>query len=292
MNYQKYLQKNFKSLDGKWIALTGSTGGLGGEIASFVAGLGGNLILLDRNAKKSEDHAEKLRELYKIEVKTINVDMSDLKSVKAMCEKLKLEKVDVVVLNAGAYSLPRQKGDSGYDVVYQINFISPYYIVKEMLNNLRENKGKVVVVGSIAHKYSQIKEEDIDFSSEKAPRKVYGNAKRFLMFSLERLLQNENDVAYSIAHPGITPTNITSHYSKFIQAIVKYPMKMIFSSPKKASLSILKGIFEDCSFNTWIGPRYFNIWGKPSIKNLKTCKEDEKDEIFKIAEKVYKELKV
>lgn len=291
MNYEKYLEKNCKSLKGKWVALTGSTGGLGKYIASFVARLGGNLILLNRNVKKSEQQAKLLQESFGVETKIFKVDMADMNSVRNTCEKLQSEKIDFLILNAGAYSLPREKADTGYDVVYQINFISPYFMVKELLGGLSKNAGRVVVVGSIAHKYSNINSRDVDFSNEKAPRKVYGNAKRFLMFSLTRLFSQEKNASLVLAHPGITPTNITSHYSKFVQAVVKYPMKMIFTSPRKSSLNIIKSMFCETNQNQWVGPRFFNIWGKPKIKSLNTCRVDEQNKIFEIAENIYQNLK-
>lgn len=291
MKIEKWLKENTESLKGKWIALTGSTGGLGGHIASFVAGLGGNLIFLDRNETRSLKHAEKIKAEFGGDVKTIKVDMVEINSVQKMCENLKNESVDYLILNAGAYSLPREKSSEGWDNVFQINFVSPYYIVKEMLPLLRGRGAKVVVVGSIAHKYSHINENDIDFSYVKAPRKVYGNAKRFLMYSLFKLFEKEERVSFSIAHPGITPTNITSHYPKFIRAIVKYPMKMIFTSPEKASLNVIKGMFANLSPNSWIGPQVCNIWGKPKIKELKSCTEQESKKIFEIAEKIYYERK-
>ena len=291
MNIQNWIKNNTQTLKGKTIAVTGSTGGLGRCFCAHVAGLGANLVLLDRNKEKSEEHAKALIERFGVGVKTINVDMVDIDSVKAMCEKLKAQMVDIVVLNAGAYSLPRIKASTGFDQVFQINFVSPYYIVKELLTYLKKRNGRVVVVGSISHKFAKLNEKDVDFALEKAPRKVYGNAKRFLMFSLYKLFKNENDVFLSIAHPGITPTNITSHYPKFVSGLIKYPMKLVFTSPKKASLNVVKGVFVDCPYLTWIGPRIFNIWGRPKLKKLDTCKEKEQNKIFQIAERIYEDIK-
>lgn len=291
MKIEKWIDKNTKSLKGKTVAITGSTGGLGRHVSEFLVKLGADLILLNRNEVASNKQKEELLKLNNDAfVQFVKLDMVDFKSVKEACEKLKDQKIDILILNAGAYSLPREKTKEGFDNVFQINFVSPYYIVKTLLANLREQKAKVVVVGSIAHKYSKIDEKDIDFSSVKAPRKVYGNAKRFLMFSLTKLLSGEENLSLSIVHPGITPTNITSHYSPFVQKMVKYPMKLIFSSPKKASLNIIKGIFENCPPFTWVGPSVCNIWGKPKLAKLTSCKNDESEKIFEIAENIYQKL--
>ena len=67
-------------------------------------------------------------------------------------------------------------------------------------------------------------------------------------------------------------------------------MKVIFNKPKKASLSIVRGIYDDCGYLEWIGPRWFNIWGYPSKKRLKSSNIKERTDIFDIAERIYKQL--
>ena len=134
-----------------------------------------------------------------------------------------------------------------------------------------------MAVSSIAHNYSKADPTDVDFATRRAPSKVYGNAKRYLTFSLFSL--DEYRGVISIAHPGITVTNITSHYPRVIYALIKYPMKVIFMNPKKASLSILYGLFAETQKNEWIGPRFFNVWGLPKVKTLKTCSQEEAEKI-------------
>ena len=231
MKVEKWIEENAENLKGKTIAITGSTGGLGRAVCRHLASLGANLILLDRNKNRSLSHVEALERDFGILAKSFIGDMAKIEAVEVLAQKLRNENIDYFIINAGAYSLPKKKLDQGFDQVFQINFISPYYLTKRILSRLKESQGKVVVVGSIAHKYSKTNETDIDFWNVKQPRKVYGNAKRFLMFALELLLE-KHGVAYSIAHPGITPTNITSHYPKFVSALIKYPMKMIFTGPR------------------------------------------------------------
>lgn len=148
-----------------------------------------------------------------------------------------------------------------------------------------------MVVGSIAHNYSKADFSDLDFSTRKASSLVYGNAKRFLMFSLYELFRNQDNVSLAVTHPGITFTNITAHYPKLIFAVIKHPMKIIFMKPGKAALSILRGCFESTEYHRWIGPRFFNVWGMPKNQKLSTCKEEEGLKIFEKAEEIYENLK-
>ena len=61
-------------------------------------------------------------------------------------------------------------------------------------------------------------------------------------------------------------------------------------SNKKASLSIIKGIFDNTEYHTWLGPKLFNVWGYPKKSKVKTCSIDESRKIFEIADKIYNDV--
>ena len=287
MNYNNWIDKNTASLKGKTVAISGATGGIGVEVCNYLAYLGANLICLDRNADKSNKLIADLKIKYKnLTAEHITVDLEDFERVKEVTNQLKLLDIDYLILNAGAYKIPRHKCSTGFDNVFQINFLSPYYIAMQLASQIRQRGGKVVAVSSIAHNYSKIDINDIDFSTRTAASKVYGNAKRFLTFSLFGLFAD--DETLSIVHPGITFTNITNHYPKFIFTLIKHPMKIIFMKPKKAALSLIYGIFHGCKSNEWIGPRVLSIWGLPKKQKLHSCKADEAMQICKITQMIYK----
>ncbi len=290
MNLKKWLDKNTSSLAGRCVAITGSTGGLGRELCAYLAGLGAELILVDRNPERSARFAEELASEYGARVSRITADLADLESVRAATDELKERRIDVFIHNAGAYDIPRYKTKEGYDNVFTINFISPYYITRELLPQLREVGGRVVVVGSIAHNYSVYDPEDIDFSTRRRASLVYGNAKRFMMFASDALFEGEREATLSVTHPGIAFTGITAHYPKLIFAIIKYPMKVIFMKPRIAALSILRGVFETTEGGEWIAPGIFNVWGAPKRRRIGTASPEERAKIAKTAEKIYAAL--
>ena len=291
MNVNKYLKQNAKDLTGRTVAITGTTGGLGGAICRHLLSLGANLILLDRNKQKSDElKVALLQEYPTAAIDQIPLDLSDMGSVRAACATLETRDFDVLIHNAGAYSIPRFICDTGYDNVFQINFVSPYYMTCALLPKLRARGGRVVAVGSIAHNYSVTDVEDVDFRTRRRASLVYGNAKRYLMYGLHELFRGEDKATLAIAHPGITFTNITAHYPPLIFAIIKHPMKIIFMKPKKAALSIVKGLFEASDYRTWIGPRLFDVWGRPSVKRLRTATDEEIARIDCMARKIYQDL--
>ena len=137
MNTSKWIKRNTSSLAGKTVAISGATGGIGRELCAYLSELGASLVLLDRNIEKSKKLAEELKARFPLLlVSHIRVDMEDIASVKTAADKLRELQIDYLILNAGAYSIPRHKCDTGYDNVFQINFVSPYYIIKELLPTL------------------------------------------------------------------------------------------------------------------------------------------------------------
>ena len=274
MNYYKWLNKNTNSLQGKTVAISGATGGIGVWVCDYLAYLGANIVCIDRNKEKSNKLIDSLKAKYPtLNATHITLDLESMQDVKSTTEKLKKLDIYYLILNAGAYKIPRHKCDTGYDNVFQINFLSPYYLARELAPLIKQKCGKVIAVSSIAHNYSKTDKNDIDFSKHSAASKVYGNAKRFLTYGLYNLFGS--DKTLSIVHPGITFTNITNHYPKLIFALIKHPMKIIFMKPKKAALCVISGLFEGCKSNEWIGPRIFNIWGLPHKKKLNTPTNNE-----------------
>lgn len=287
MNIKKWLDSNAESLDGKTVVITGSTGGLGKEICKILASLGADLVLVDRSLQKSSAHRDSLLSLFPdIKVTLLTADMEDIESVKIACEILKITTFDYLILNAGAYSIPRIKTDMGYDNVFQINFVSQYYMARALAPAIKARGGRIITVGSIAHNYSVIDKNDIDFSTRRKSNLVYGNSKRYLMCAMYKL-SNDTGVDISVVHPGITFTNITAHYPPLIFAVIKHPMKVIFMPARKACLSVIKGVFDTCGKYEWIGPRIFDIWGVPGKSKLKTISEDEFSFISSVCDNLF-----
>ena len=291
------MKKNVKEtavaapLQGKTVALTGSTGGIGRALSRALAEMGASLILLDRNETKAKAWAEALaREFEDCRVTRYTVDLSDMDAVKATAEILKTHPIDILIHNAGAYSIPRCITSCGYDNVFTINFLAPYYLTRALLPQIRARGGKIVAVGSIAHRYSKTDPSDVDFRTRKRASLVYGNAKRYLMYAHLALNRQDAPPDVAIAHPGITFTGITAHYPRLIFAIIKYPMKVIFMKPEKACRPILTAVTDTLPHNGWIGPRILEIWGKPKATLLRSADDEEKQYIVSTAERLYEEL--
>lgn len=292
MKNTKWLEKNVPDLNGKIIVVTGATGGLGKEICKCLAYKKAHIVLACRNQKLSDKLKKDILGQYPdTKVDFIPLDLSDMDSVNNFIEKIrKYNGIDALINNAGVYNVPLCTLDSGYNNIFQINFLYTYYLTLQLIPELEKKENSTcVTLGSIAHNYSRIDLNDIDFSTRQKPSKIYGNSKRYLMFSLYKLFEGKK-TRLAIVHPGVTLTNMTNHYPKGINWLVKLGIKLVFPSPQKAVLSILKGLSENTTKNEWIGPSTFNIWGMPKKKTLKTVKEEEFGDICRITDLLMEEM--
>lgn len=291
MNALKFIDKNAESLAGKTVAIVGSTGDLLSIVTKHLALLSASFVFVDRNREKSERLKEEIIKKYPdVKITLITCELEDVISVKKAAEELQNIPLDYLLLGAGAYAIPKCKCQTGFGNVFEINFLSQYYIARSLYNKFCENGGRVIAVSSIAYRYSKTDENDIDFYENKSCEKVYGNSKRYLTLALHGLFKEKSNASLSVVHHGVTFTNITAHYPKLLFAIIKYPMKIIFMSRKKAALSILAGFFSETEYPYWIGPRVFDVWGYPKRKRLKFS-DSECERVFLTAERLYEKIK-
>jgi len=274
--YDRFFARHTHSLSGKRVAVCGATGGIGEALCRYLARLGAELWLCSRSEAKTNALMDTLRAEYPdLVAHFVPLDLEDAVSVDAAAETLAQTPPHVLIHNAGAYAIPRHVTAQGVDNVFAINCLGPYVLTRRLLEPMATVGGRVVCVGSIAHNYSKIDPADPDFATRTAASQVYGNAKRHLMLALYERFEGVKGVTLSVVHPGITLTGITDHYPKWLYRIIKHPMKVIFMPPRRAALSVLRGVFEPTAYGEWIGPWLFDVWGLPRKRKLRTFTRDE-----------------
>lgn len=268
MKIEKYLE-DYKELKNKTILITGAAGGIGSQVADHFAYLGANLIFANRNIEKAEKLAAQIKEKYQdVSIKIMPLDLCLTESVTAFLKQVQDIHVDIFIHNAGIYNVPRQTTDLGFDNIYQTNCLMPYLICKRLMPWFSQNNTKVIYMGSIAYNYSKINPTDVQFLHNNKVNKIYGNSKRVAMCALLDLFKQNPDVHFSIAHPGLTLTQMTNHYPKGFNWLVKAALKIACPPPKNAGLSLIYASAHNTTDTQWIGPRICNIWGKPKCCKL------------------------
>ncbi len=279
---ESWKNKNLNNLSNKTIVITGTTSGLGLEALKHLASVDANIIVGVRNIEKAETQAKEIQRLHPASKITIlKLDLSDIFSIYEFAENVKslcTEGIFALINNAGIFAQPKAILDNGYEKHFFTNTLAPIILSKELLPALeKQQNSKIVFVSSISFNKVKINFDDIDLKNETKNINTYANTKRWLTFyalEMAKFLKSENsNVSVTTCHPGITGTALMNPkngtFSKITYRVCDIGQKILFPSPKKASLTELASINAKTDSFEWISPSIFNIWGYPKKTKLK-----------------------
>jgi 3-hydroxy acid dehydrogenase / malonic semialdehyde reductase len=145
-----------EKLENKIVLITGASSGIGFSCAAEFAKQGANLILAARRIERLKNISNVLRKKYKIEIKTIKLDVrmntEVQKAIRSLPEKWK--KIDILINNAGL-SRGLDKIFEGklidWEEMIDTNVKGLLYVSREVIPKMvKRNSGHIINIGSIA----------------------------------------------------------------------------------------------------------------------------------------------
>lgn len=203
--------EDIDSQTGRVALVTGSTDGIGREIALALAAKGAKVIVAGRNRERGGEVVSELRSAMTFEM----LDLADLSKVREFASRVrnKFPRIDILVANAGISKPPKlQKSPDGFELQMAVNYFGHYALIAALLPALSAASARVVTMSSLAAARAKIDMGNLNGETGYSPMKFYGQSKlAMLLFSqeLNRLskLENWNITALS-AHPGFARTNL------------------------------------------------------------------------------------
>lgn len=144
--------RNFKEQYGPWAFVTGATSGIGAELAKQIAEKGVNLILVARREKILQEKAKELTKQYKIEVETIQADLSKPVDIQKVVDGSNGKEVGLFVPCAGmvTYGLATNLDLTKELAMIQVNVTSVFALTHHFAGEMvKRGKGGVLFVSSI-----------------------------------------------------------------------------------------------------------------------------------------------
>ena len=203
-------------LTGKTYVITGGNSGIGFEAARMLGLAGGDLVLACRSVDKAQAAKAALTGQAKGRVEVVQLDLSDLASVRRAAEEVARanDRIDGLINNAGIMQTPQMKTQDGFELQLGTNHLGHFLWTSRLIDRVEAAAGRVVVVASIAHKFGRVDLGDLMLEKGYTPTKSYARTKLVnLMFALEldRRLEDGGCKAICIAcHPGYSSTNLQS----------------------------------------------------------------------------------
>lgn len=234
--------------------VTGSTSGIGLQIARQLAEAGAHVVMAVRNPRNAQD----LVHTWQIEwtgmglplnIEVMELNLLSLDSVVKFAESwnARMAPLHALINNAGIFSLgePQKFSKDGYEEHMQVNHLAPALLSILLLPSLiRGSPSRVVNVNSIMHSVGFVDPEDMNVTSGKRKYSSlvgYSSSKLAqVMFSsiFQKRLPAEAGIHVMCVDPGIVHTNVARDLPRIVQAGYNLIPYFIFNAQEGSRSSL------------------------------------------------------
>ena len=161
------------SYAGKTVLITGSTDGLGREVARRLAAEGAHVIVHGRNADRGKAVVDEITTGGKGSARFYQADFASLAEVRTLADAIARDypRLDLLVNNAGIFvrTGERQVSKDGHELTFAVNYLSGYLLTYRLLPLLEKGRAPRIV------NVSSLSAAPIDFSDVMIERGYTGN---------------------------------------------------------------------------------------------------------------------
>ena len=205
------------STDGR-VVVTGGNAGLGYFASEQLARAGHPVVLAVRSPDKYERAAASIRaQVPDATIDHLPLDLADLDSVARAADRLaELGPVRAVINNAGVVGAGAYRRTAqGFELQIGTNHLGHFAWTARILPLLEASGGRVVHLGSIAHRFVRLDRHDPFRVGRYSDHRQYGRSKLAVMlFGFElaaRLADAGSSVTSVVAHPGLALDSLAVH---------------------------------------------------------------------------------
>ena len=204
---------------GRTVLVTGANSGLGLRTAEALAGAGARVLLACRSAERAAVALESVKARATGAVpEVVPLDLSDLDSVAACSASVlaEVDRLDVLVNNAGVMALPLRRTAQGHEMQFGTNHLGHFALTARLLPRLlAASEPRVVTVSSQGHRPGRIRWDDPDWHKGRYSRwPAYFQSKLAnLLFTAElqrQATEHGTKLTAAAAHPGYSRTHLSA----------------------------------------------------------------------------------
>jgi len=195
------------------ILITGSTDGIGKQVAFELAGRRATVLLHGSNAGKAERvRNEIVRKTCNSKIQVYTADFSVMEQVRALADHIKRDhsKLDILINNAGVYMSRKEITADGLEMTFAVNYLSVFILTLELLKLVNRSDYKRIINVS-----SQTHASHIDFQNLQGEKRYSGYGAYALsklmeiMFTFELAVKLwDTGITVNCLDPGVISTKL------------------------------------------------------------------------------------
>jgi retinol dehydrogenase 12 len=198
-------------MKGQVCVVTGATSGIGKAAAAALAKRGAEVIVVGRDPARAEATAAAIQADGAPPPKVEIADLSVTEQVRALAGRLdqSLDRIDVLINNAGLVLNERQVTKDGFEYVFAVNHLAPFLLTNLLRPKLTASApARVITVSSGAHTAAQLDLDDPNLEHDWSSWRSYSNSKlENILFTRELARRLDGTgVTANVLHPGVVRT--------------------------------------------------------------------------------------
>jgi NAD(P)-dependent dehydrogenase (short-subunit alcohol dehydrogenase family) len=198
-------------MQGQVCVVTGATSGIGKAAAAALARQGAEIIVVGRDPGRAEATAAAIQADGAPPPKVEIADLARLDQVRALAGRLNqtLDRIDVLINNAGLVLNERQVTPDGYEHVFAVNHLAPFLLTNLLRPKLTASApARVITVSSDAHTAARLDLDDPNLEHGWSSWRSYSNSKLAnILFTRELAGRLDGTgVTANCLHPGVVRT--------------------------------------------------------------------------------------
>ena len=190
------------------VMVTGSTSGLGSELARALAEEGDHVIVHGRNSESGNSLVEEIMSDGKGSARFYRADFSSLAEVRKLGQAIlrDYDRLDVLVNNAGFFRSDdpaRYESSDGFELHFQVNYLAGYVLTNALLPLLEKSSpGRVVMVSSIGQRPLDF--DNLMLETDYTPGQAYRQSKLAQIMMTFHYAEefSERDISINAVHPS------------------------------------------------------------------------------------------
>eukprot|EP00057_Strongylocentrotus_purpuratus_P021244 XP_011675718.1 PREDICTED: dehydrogenase/reductase SDR family member on chromosome X-like [Strongylocentrotus purpuratus] len=178
-----------------------------------------------------------------LDVEFMTLDLSSIASTMNFVEEFKAKglPLHILVCNAGIIYGGEVKTTDGFEIHFQVNYLSHFLLTLHLLPVLKASGGntKIILVSSMSYRGVSWHEDNMQFINEH-PMSKYGSTKLYQimeMFTLAERLEGSGIGVFSL-HPGVVDTDIMKRENQQVSGSMKFLAGMLNSMSEYNSVSV------------------------------------------------------
>ncbi len=233
--------QNVAPMKEKTVLITGASDGIGKITALRLAEMGATIVGIGRNPEKCAIVANEIRsKTGNMQVDFLVADLSSQAAVHKLVREYEsaYPRLDVLINNAGAFMIRRQKSLDGIEMTLALNHLGYFLLTNLLMDRLASSTpSRVVVVASGAHFDGRMRFDDLQFNHGYNGWSAYAQSKLANLLFAYELSRRTGDTGITVnaLHPGFVASKFAQNNGSLIRLGMKLVTRFIAISPEQGA---------------------------------------------------------